>query len=228
MSYFDTELKRLKSGIDGMTIDQYAAQERDSASKYYCEGKDYYSNKKLDGAVSSFDRAIDSVAIYYCAKNPELRDLLPYDIIMRQIGSDKSINCSDLCSMKGRTLNDLEKYEESIKWHDCAIKEYPENYFAHFNKGFALCMLKKSKDAITHLDLALGGNFKFHTYIYKAYAYHNLNDWPSALKSCETAMRHASQHPLALRLHKDLLDPSAALKNIDYVLDRKYYGYTAW
>ena len=82
--------------------------------------------------------------------------------------------------------------EEALKYFDLSIKEDPDFYKAHRNKGVALFMLGKYRDALLSLDKAIEmnpameENFAIHALKANAYAY--LNEPAKAIKHAKKSL----------------------------------------
>jgi len=62
---------------------------------------------------------------------------------------------SEVMTMIGNCYNELDEYEESIKYHDMAIKEDPKNHMAFVNKGVVCRLLGEFDEAEKMYNKAL-------------------------------------------------------------------------
>ena len=64
-------------------------------------------------------------------------------------------NKSEVLTMIGNCYNELEEYDEAIRYHDMAIKEEPKNQMAYVNKGVVCRLLGQFEEAEKMYNKAL-------------------------------------------------------------------------
>lgn len=93
------------------------------------EGARYYDQGNYAEAIPFFQDAIEKPLINY--------------------------NKSEVLTMIGNCYNELDEYEESIKYHNMAIKEDPKNHMAFVNKGVVCRLLGDFDEAEKMYNRAL-------------------------------------------------------------------------
>ncbi len=93
------------------------------------EGAQYYDQGNYAEAIPFFQDAVDKPLINY--------------------------NKSEVLTMIGNCYNELDEYEESIRYHNMAIKEDPQNHMAFVNKGVVCRLLGDFDEAEKMYNKAL-------------------------------------------------------------------------
>jgi len=131
-------------------------QNKVEAEKLVNEGVAYHDKGDFDGALSKYDKALEldkENLLALAEKAYSLFSLQRYD---------ESINCCQRAitahpgdkGLKtvyvtfGNALDGLKKTDKSIEIYDLGIKEFPDYYHLHFNKGVSLSSVKKYEEAI--------------------------------------------------------------------------------
>ncbi|WDI43175.1 tetratricopeptide repeat protein [Bremerella sp. P1] len=98
------------------------------------------------------DALVEEGALYHDQGNyaeaiPYFQDALKKPLI--------NYNKSEVLTMIGNCYNELDEYEESIKYHDMAIKEDPQNHMAYVNKGVVCRLIGEFDEAEKMYNKAL-------------------------------------------------------------------------
>lgn len=98
------------------------------------------------------DALVEDGAIYYDEGN--YAEAIPYfeDALKKPL---VNYNKSEVLTMIGNCYNELDEYEESIKYHNMAIKENPKNHMAYVNKGVVCRLLGEFDEAEKMYNKAL-------------------------------------------------------------------------
>lgn len=98
------------------------------------------------------DALVEEGAVYHDQGN--YAEAIPYfeDALERPL---INYNKSEVLTMIGNCYNELEEYEESIKYHNMAIKEDPKNYMAFVNKGVVCRLIGEFDEAEKMYNKAL-------------------------------------------------------------------------
>ncbi|MFN3152315.1 tetratricopeptide repeat protein [Bremerella sp.] len=98
------------------------------------------------------DALVEEGALYHDQGN--FAEAIPYfqDALEKPL---VNYNKSEVMTMIGNCYNELDEYEESIKYHNMAIKEDPKNHMAYVNKGVVCRLLGEFDEAEKMYNKAL-------------------------------------------------------------------------
>ena len=121
--------------------------------------------KRLDEALSSYDKAINIKADYaeaYYNRGNVLQDLKRIEEALSSYDKAININPNDPKAYvnRGVTLNELKRYEDALSNYDHAIQLKPDHAEAFFNRGIVFEKLKLLEKALSSYDKAIRLNPK--------------------------------------------------------------------
>ncbi|CAD8115148.1 unnamed protein product [Paramecium primaurelia] len=106
-----------------------------------------------------------------------------------KVENPMNIEDIDRIIKQGDALNNINEYEEAIKYYDKAISIYPENDNAWNNKGSALQNLNKNEEALMCYEIAISINPNYDNAWYnKGLALQNLNKNEEAIQCYDKAI----------------------------------------
>lgn len=132
------------------------AQEKSKADSLVAEGIALHDKRDYNGAIAKYDEAIQLEPANHLAigeKSLSLMALKKYEEageLLRLVikdSKDKKIRLNAFVNY-GTSLDFLDLPGESVKIYDTGIKEFPDYYLLHFNKGVTLMGLKKQDEAL--------------------------------------------------------------------------------
>lgn len=132
------------------------AQNKEEADKLVNEGIAYHDKGDYEGAISKYNKALDLDKDNLLALTEKAFSLLSqekYDesIICCQTAIAKHPAEQDLQTVYvtyGNDLDALNKTDRALEVYDEGIKQFPDYYQLHFNKGITLSSVKKYDDAL--------------------------------------------------------------------------------
>lgn len=139
------------------------AQQREAAEKLVDEGVAYHDKQDYDGAIDKYDRALvldkDNL-LALTEKAFTLHSLQKYDesIVYCKNAIEKHPGDAGLKTVYvtyGNALDGLKKTDQSIEIYDIGLKQFPNYYQLHFNKGISLSSVKKYSQALQCFEKAV-------------------------------------------------------------------------
>ncbi len=132
------------------------AQNKEEADNLVNEGVAYHDKGDYDGAISKYNKALELDKDNLLALTEKAFSLLSqekYDesIICCQKAIEKHPTEKDLQTVYvtyGNALDAQNKTDRSVEIYDEGIKQFPDYYQLHFNKGITLSSVKKYDEAI--------------------------------------------------------------------------------
>ena len=150
----------IRGATANTTFSESLGSENQSPEDWINKGYDQYFSGNLQGAIASYDKAIeikpdDHEAWYYrgialgkLGRNEEA--IASYDKALEIKPDDH-----EAWYNRGVVLGNLGRYEEAIASYDKALEIKPDDHEAWYNRGFALGKLGRNEDAIASYDKAL-------------------------------------------------------------------------
>ena len=129
----------------------------------------------------------------------------------------------EICDVNADFVLGLEDYPAAIALHRKVLRAHNDNALAHYHLGFAYGMTGHTTEEISeYLAAARLGLDKWDLFLNLGLAYLSENDWPTAIKTLQTAVSLGPRHPeahfnLAIayekghRLREALLEITASL-----------------
>ncbi len=172
-------------------------QNRVLASSYLDHGNILKDIKRLDEALSSYDRAIKIIPNYveaYTNRGIVLRELKRLDQAVASYDRAIEINpdYAEAYSNRGIALRELKRLDEAVASYDRAIKIKPDYAEAYSNRGNALKDLKRLDEAIASYDRAIQINPNY------AEAYYNRGVYLNEIEQLEQAL---ASYALAIKIN---------------------------
>jgi tetratricopeptide (TPR) repeat protein len=86
-----------------------------------------------------------------------LKETIVHDQDIKFVTQVSNLSLEQLANImkNAQTLDELGQYEEAVSWYDLAIKNYPLDIVAWYNKGNVLDNIGKLKEAISCYDKVL-------------------------------------------------------------------------
>ena len=139
------------------------AQHKEDAEKLVDEGVAYHDKGDYEGAISKYDKALTLDKDNLKALTEKAYSLcasLKYDdaITFCKLAITAHPGGEYLPSVYvtyGNSLDGLKKTDKSIEIYEEGIKQFPNSYQLHFNKGITLSSVKKYDDAILSFQKAV-------------------------------------------------------------------------
>ncbi|MDP4206865.1 MAG: tetratricopeptide repeat protein, partial [Bacteroidota bacterium] len=144
------------------------AQDKEAAEKLVNEGIAYHDKGDYNGAIVRYDKALEldkDNILALSEKALTLQSLKKYDesikCCQRAIKKHPGDDClKSVYVYYGNALDELKETDKSIKLYDEGIKQFPDFYQLHFNKGITLWSVKKYDEAILCFQRAISLNPK--------------------------------------------------------------------
>ncbi|MFH0894290.1 MAG: tetratricopeptide repeat protein [Bacteroidota bacterium] len=132
------------------------AQDKEKAEKLVNEGVAYHDKGDYEGALKKYDKALTLDKDNLMALAEKGMTLLALDKYEEsaaccQLALDKHSGDKDLKSVYvtyGNALDALKKTDKSIEIYEEGIKQFPDYYQLHFNKGITLSSVKSYDEAL--------------------------------------------------------------------------------
>jgi len=131
-------------------------QQKEAARKIIDEGVAYHDKGDYDGAIDKYDKALE-------LDNDNLLALIEKSFSLLALQKyEESIACCKKAIEKhpgekslatayvsyGNALDGLKRTDQSLEVYNEGIKQFPDNYQLHFNKGITLSSIRKYDEAI--------------------------------------------------------------------------------
>lgn len=131
-------------------------QNKEEAEDLVSEGIAYHDKGDFDGAISKYDKALEldkDNLFAYTEKALSLHSLQKYDEAIENCQKALALHPGEkgletVYVIYGNASDALKQTDKSIEIYDEGIKQFPDYYQLHFNKGISLASVKKYDQAI--------------------------------------------------------------------------------